>query len=194
VSFGGDLVFGGAASLLMELAGIAPGTQFDRLVIAGSASLAGSLNVSLLNGYLPTAGNSFEIIATAGGVLGTFSDELLPALAPNLEWNVLYGTNTVTLQVAAVGLPGDYNADGSIDAADYIVWRKNSGTNNALPNDPIGGIIGQAQFDQWRAHFGQTAPGGGSSASDAVPEPSYWLGCVILFAIFAAKRSAGSRR
>jgi hypothetical protein len=159
----------------MELAGTAPGAQYDRLVVAGSASLAGTLDVDLLDGFAPAAGNSFEIISAAGGVLGTFNNELLPALAPNLEWNVLYGSNTVTLQVSAPGLPGDYNDDGSVDAADYVVWRKNEGTTNALPNDPIGGTIGPAQFNQWRANFGAMA-GSGSVAPDSVsgtvPEPN----------------------
>jgi hypothetical protein len=179
VNFGGNLILTGTATLIMELAGTAPGTQYDRLVVAGSASLAGTLNVALLDGFSPVLGNSFEIIAAAGGVLGTFSNESLPALASNLEWSVLYGSNTVTLQVAAVGLPGDYNADGSVDAADYVVWRKNSGTSNTLPNDPIGGTIGQAQFDQWRANFGETAAGGGSGSTVptdvAVPEPKSLL-------------------
>jgi T5SS/PEP-CTERM-associated repeat protein len=40
-------------------------------------------------------------------------------------------------------LPGDFNTDGAVDAADYVVWRKNGGT--------------QADFDLWRANFGRTA-------------------------------------
>jgi uncharacterized membrane protein len=42
--------------------------------------------------------------------------------------------------------PGDYNNDGAVDAADYVVWRKNDGT--------------QAGFDLWRTRFGATAGGG----------------------------------
>jgi hypothetical protein len=36
-------------------------------------------------------------------------------------------------------LVGEYNGNGSVDAADYVVWRKNQGTSNPLPNDPTGG-------------------------------------------------------
>jgi hypothetical protein len=43
---------------------------------------------------------------------------------------------------------GDYNADGSVDAADYVLWRKNN-------------INGQPGYDAWRANFGST---GGSGA------------------------------
>ena len=28
---------------------------------------------------------------------------------------------------AVAGLPGDFNHDGTVDAADYVVWRKNPG-------------------------------------------------------------------
>jgi hypothetical protein len=65
-------------------------------------------------------------------------------------------------------LPGDYNNNHVVDGADYVVWRENAGTTNALPNDPIGGTIGSAHYNQWRAHFGMTPSGGGSAA---VPEP-----------------------
>jgi hypothetical protein len=55
-------------------------------------------------------------------------------------------------------LPGDYTADGIVDAADYIAWRKGLGTTYTK-ND----------YDVWRANFGRTASGG---ASASVPEPS----------------------
>jgi hypothetical protein len=66
------------------------------------------------------------------------------------------------------GITGDYNDDGIVDAADYTDWRKNEGTSNTLPNDPVGGTIGVAQFNNWKANFGLPAGAGGSSA---IPEP-----------------------
>ena len=58
-------------------------------------------------------------------------------------------------------LPGDYTGDGVVDAADYVVWRKGLGTTYT-----------QDDYDAWRAHFGQSAPGSGTDAraSSAVPE------------------------
>jgi len=59
----------------------------------------------------------------------------------------------------AIVLPGDFNNNGTVDAADYVVWRKTDGT--------------QAGYNAWRSHFGQSAgSGSGGSASAAVPEPS----------------------
>jgi hypothetical protein len=71
------------------------------------------------------------------------------------------------------GLPGDYNDDGNVDAADYVVWRKNQGTTNPLPNDPDGGTIGNEQYDTWLTNFGSSTGGGSLAAGPtAVPEPS----------------------
>jgi hypothetical protein len=81
----------------------------------------------------------------------------------------------VLLAESPLTLPGDYNQDGVVDAADYAVWRKNVGTNSFLPNDLIGGTVGPAQYEQWRANFGQTA-GNRSLSNATVAEPaSAWL-------------------
>jgi RHS repeat-associated protein len=61
-------------------------------------------------------------------------------------------------------LPGDYNLDGSVDAADYVVWRKTVGNTVANYSGADGdgnGIVGQGDFAVWRANFGETlAPSG----------------------------------
>jgi hypothetical protein len=66
------------------------------------------------------------------------------------------------------GLPGDFNFDGTVDAADYVVWRKGLGTT-----------YNQNDYGVWRAHFGASlGPGSGAALpsanplSAAVPEPA----------------------
>jgi hypothetical protein len=96
---------------------------------------------------------------------------------------------------------GDYNDDGSVDAADYTVWRDNLGTNAALPNDSIGGTIGTAQYDLWRANYGASSsflttltavlPAAPLAAS-AAPEPSAMLLASLLG--LALPGLAGRRR
>jgi hypothetical protein len=85
----------------------------------------------------------------------------------------------------AAQLTGDYNSNGMVDAADYAVWRKNQNTTHVLPNDPIGGMIGAAQYNQWWTRFGQSAGSGASLTSGApsssVPEPA-----TVALAMFAA--------
>ncbi len=57
------------------------------------------------------------------------------------------GVLDVTSQ-PVVGVPGDFNNDGKVDAGDYVTWRKNNGTNNALPNDNgLGVPITSAHYD-----------------------------------------------
>jgi hypothetical protein len=74
-------------------------------------------------------------------------------------------------------------------AADYVVWRTNQGTTNSLANDPIGGTIGAAQYNQWRAHFGQTAgSGSGASGNTAVPEPAMLTLLIIAVAGWCLSR------
>lgn len=76
--------------------------------------------------------------------------------------------------VVAAALPGDYNADGSVDARDYAVWRERVGEMTPLPNDPIGGTIGVDQFEQWRANYGSSLPStpAPDEAADPAPEPT----------------------
>jgi hypothetical protein len=73
-------------------------------------------------------------------------------------------------------LAGDYDNTGIVDAADYVIWRKNVGQpSQTLPNDTTGVIVGDAQYNLWRSNFGSTTavPGSGSAlAGSAVPEPS----------------------
>jgi uncharacterized protein YjbI with pentapeptide repeats len=71
-------------------------------------------------------------------------------------WNLtnLYTTGEVTL-TAAPGFPGDFNNNGSVDAADYVVWRKNNGT--------------PAAYNIWRANFGAVSPGIGAGSGAALP-------------------------
>jgi hypothetical protein len=75
--------------------------------------------------------------------------------------------------VTSAGITGDYNNNGAVDAADYVVWRENLNTNTTLPNDSSPGMVTQADYDVWRANFGRT-PGSGAvlGAGAQVPEPA----------------------
>jgi hypothetical protein len=88
-------------------------------------------------------------------------------------------------------LQGDFNRDGTVDAADYLVWRKSlnqSVTRGTGADGDANGIVQQADFNIWRANFGATT-GGGSVALATVPEPSAAaLVFVALIALIAAKR------
>jgi len=54
-----------AGVLNIEIGGVTVGTQFDQLKIGGSATLGGTLNVSLINSFVPAVGNTFPILTFA---------------------------------------------------------------------------------------------------------------------------------
>jgi probable HAF family extracellular repeat protein len=67
-------------------------------------------------------------------------------------------------------IPGDYNRNGTVDAADYVVWRNtlgDSGTGLAADGN-ANDAIDPGDYDVWRANFGTSA----DSASEEIPEPS----------------------
>ncbi len=75
-----------------------------------------------------------------------------------------------------VGQPGDYNVNGMVDTADYVIWRKVL-DQNVMPftgADGSGnGLIDEADYLVWRANFGKTLPppafGSGAGAVAALP-------------------------
>jgi Aspartyl protease len=158
-----------AGTLAIELGGLIAATQYDQLAVDGSVALAGNLAVSLANlgggSFVPSVGDAFTIITATEGVGGSFDAIDAPG---GYNWNVVYGISSVTL---SVGVPGDYNDDGIVNAADYTVWRNSFGTvGSNLPADGNGsGLVDEGDYAIWKMHFGESLGGGG--ASSAVPEP-----------------------
>jgi uncharacterized protein with beta-barrel porin domain len=78
---------------------IASASSYSKLVVTGNAGLDGALKIVLLNGYIPSYGQSFPgIITTAGRVSGTFSTLINQYITPTLYWQVLYSGTSVDLQ------------------------------------------------------------------------------------------------
>jgi hypothetical protein len=160
-----------AGQLEIELGGTALGS-FDRLehtLGAGVAQLGGSLNVSLLNDFEPSLGNTFEFLIATGGVNGTFAAETLPDLVGGLGWNVIYSTNSVVLEVvASPSFTADFDEDGDVDGDDLAEWRNDFGPTGGSDADDDGDSDG-ADFLAWQRQLGSipAPPGAG-----AVPEPN----------------------
>lgn len=89
-----------AGSLNIELGGTVPNTEHDVLDVLSLATLSGTLNVSLINGFEPRQGDRFDIVTSAALPTGTFTVENLPPMArPHLVWRVIYHNGGVTLVV-----------------------------------------------------------------------------------------------
>jgi hypothetical protein len=69
---------------------------------------------------------------------------------------------------------GDYNDDGKVDAADYVMWRNGGPLENETATP---GTVTQEDFTAWQLNFGGTAtiPGSGFGAGAGVPEPGSGL-------------------
>ena len=84
----------------IEIDGITADTEYDQLALDGDANLANvSLNVSFIEGFIPSAGNTYTILTTTGTVSNTFETVNLPVLDSGLVWDLRYNTNNVVLEV-----------------------------------------------------------------------------------------------
>jgi hypothetical protein len=150
--------------------------DYDRMTLTGLASLDGTLNLSLIGPYVPALADPLLTILTASSVSNTFDAVVQPAGMPaGLRFKAIYNAGNVQLDVVPL-LIGDYNDNGTVDAADYIVWREAEadGATFLENRDPGNvGAVGPADFNSWRARFGNVAGSGAGAILDvAVPEPS----------------------
>lgn len=105
VTYAGDVVFGSLATLELQLGGLVPGGQFDRLDVAGSLLLDGILILSLIDGFTPAEGDSFQVFS-AGSLKGGFDSVLADTLPAGLAWDTsqlgITGALTVIPEPATV--------------------------------------------------------------------------------------------
>jgi autotransporter-associated beta strand protein len=86
-------------------------------------------------------------------------------------------------------IPGDFNGNGRVDAADYTAWRKIENTSSALPNDNgLGVPIGQSHYVLWRENFGVGAASSSGLGEAAVPEPTTLILATIVAILFGSRR------
>jgi phospholipase/lecithinase/hemolysin len=155
-----------------------PAATFFRLDVAGlfSAAIADPATFGLTN-VTQSAAPGLQIAASSYN-----TSQIVPNQNEYLFWDELHPTTTVHSILAdyaldLVVLPGDYNDDLVIDAADYVIWRDALGqTGFAQAADGNGnGTVDATDYNLWRANFGQTASGGTGAtamADAAVPEPA----------------------
>jgi hypothetical protein len=68
------------------------------------------------------------------------------------------GSTINVQQDLRASLAGDYNGDGSVNAADYTVWRNAQGSADDLRADGNGdGVVDRADYDLWKSSVGEAA-------------------------------------
>lgn len=150
---------------------LSPGTKYSldiRNTGSGSIYWDRISNAAHLNDYL------------AGNIYQTYDHT-----QPGERYDVGGGRRDGTLALyapAPAGVPGDYNGNGTVDAADYTLWRNGGPLQNEVDT---AGTVNTADYDAWRARFGNPLnPGAGS----AVPEPAAWLLTLMLLAWTGTRR------
>ena len=104
----GNYTQSSSGHLLIQLAGLLAGTQYDVLDVHGSAMLAGFLDVGLFGGFDPTADAFFDVLL-ADDLSGTFNTVNLPTSA-NGVFSLEYLTNANGLD--SVRIVFDFGGDG----------------------------------------------------------------------------------
>jgi hypothetical protein len=164
----GDLTMGASSDLAFDIANVG----HDFVDVTGAATLAGTIDVTQLGSFTPAAGATYTILSAAEGITNLGVNFNLPA---GFHASIVDATNLVLTYGL---LQGDFNSDGVVNAADYVIWRKSGGSNT--------------DYQLWRSNFGNTAGAGTSTVTgqQAVPEPATWLLALLTsFAGITLRRS-----
>jgi uncharacterized protein YkwD len=124
-------------------------------------------------GYsVPVPGNGTYEVEFSGGGFQTY--EATATVSDGENEKVDYLVSAVT------PLDGDYNNDGIVDTADYVMWRKRT-------------AIGD--YATWRTHFGESnlGSGGDSPFQTGVPEPASAVLMALPGAVVVGMRRRSSR-
>jgi hypothetical protein len=132
--------------------------QLAELFLLGASGVSSTSPLEL--------GRAFDVSAFGPGVNGDLefryakqgSDALL---------------NGIVSYVMSQPLAGDYNRNGTVDAADYVIWRKTLGSDTELDADgDRDGTVDQDDYIVWRSTFGSTATAARALQTTPVPEPT----------------------
>jgi GH25 family lysozyme M1 (1,4-beta-N-acetylmuramidase) len=119
----------------------------------------------------------------------------VPGTTGHIDRDVFFGTSAQLAAMAMKVVQGDYNHNKTVDASDYITWRKEMSLPTAQYNaystvflgadGNLNNQVEASDYTYWRSQFGKTLSGSGSGSgldSGSVPEP--WSVGLILSGIF----------
>lgn len=173
-----------ASTLNYALSGTAQDSQYGLIIAGSTLAIAGTLNVTLANGFRPKPNDLFDILDW-GSRSGTFSTVNLENLGGRIVWDSshLYDSGPLggTLLIGATYYAGDFNRDGVVDAADIapmehaLASAANYQTSAGLTNPGLFSLVtdvnGDGHFDNADLQALLNLLRSGNS-SIGVPEPA----------------------
>lgn len=131
----------------------------------------------------------------------TFSSPLQPERTFYIRWlptNISGANDGLAIDDFSIGTtlgPGiasDYNDNGVVDAADYVLWRDHLNQATSIPNDITPGTVTAQDYVEWRQRFGKTSAEFGGGAS--IPEPGSYLyiSVVTVILLFRVRVECGT--
>jgi hypothetical protein len=172
---------------LVATAGFTAPLDLLSIIPSGDSSVLTTSAISIDNLAAGSSAGFFANFAT--GSLGTFSATYMLSFSDDTALLGAIGGQTLTLNllgqvVGSPGVPGDFDSDGDVDGADFVIWQTNfplpSGGTLAMGDSNADGDVDGGDFAVWQTHF-PTSPG-----PALVPEPEAWL--LALIASVAALR------
>ncbi|TWT90717.1 Extracellular ribonuclease precursor [Pseudobythopirellula maris] len=156
--------------------GFAADLDFDSVLGVGD-TLAFDTDLAAFTGLSHGSASSFSA-SLLTDTLGEFSAEYTLSLSDEDLPGEQQQSLTLQLVGEVVGgLAGDFNGNGTVDAADFTVWR-----------DGLGVTYSPEQYDDWVNNFGATIETG---LSQTVPEPAAALLAVAVLGVLAGRRGRG---
>jgi hypothetical protein len=194
----GDLVFDGPNNTFA--AEVTDDGQSDLLNIGGSLNLTSDtdvLDISFASGT--TLADAAYTLATYGAWSGIFdtvmfegnliADPTLPGAFQGTH-QLFYGPTALFLTTGVVMLPGDYNGDGSVTAADYTVVRDTLGSTTDLRADGNGnGMIDPGDYGLFKSSYAAANAAAFVGSGQSIPEPN---ASILLLAVLASLFSAST--
>lgn len=159
---------------MYSLAVLPKGSQTPLYVATGSLANTGMGNIDTLEIVLFGNGSGNGLTGSGG----------LPTGQREFFFNNLVLDNPPTF------VAGDYNRNGAVDAADFLLWRVTIGDTVTIGSGADGnsdGVVNELDYAVWRQHFGAVS-GNGMGAVAAVPEPSSMIAGAIFFAGWRSRR------
>lgn len=206
----GDIEFLTGSTLEIEVAGLLAGNEYDQL-LADEVILGGNLAISLLDLgggiFMPDVSDTFTVLSGTS-LSGTFDNVAdgarLGTIGGEGTFRVSYDslTDEVRLSDFLERLLGDLDGNGSINGADWTLFKAGSNTDLsgfteevAYQHGDLNGDFQQnlADFALFQSSYDAANGSGAFAALLSVPEPTATVLCAIASLCTASRRSRAAR-